>query len=106
MPQGKSKRYRIVSDGTSMDTHVYDPDGKKMGLLKSLRLYIDADAKFLKVDMLQISNVKVGPGRAYSADLTEEVAPHRLELDVLIPEENAEIKKVPIEKLDGGNKNE
>lgn len=79
------KPYRIVSDGTSMGTHIYDPDGKALGLITELKIHADVGDPLVHAHITQIKNAKE------SGPLTYKLMP--VELDVEIPAKQMQQKK-------------
>jgi len=63
MPEPIIKNIKIVSDGTSEGTKVYDQEGRTIGLIKTIQLRVDADKK-----MTEMFITCVGPALFYSGE--------------------------------------
>jgi len=44
-------KYKIVSNGTTHDTKIIDPEGNVVGMVSSLKLNLNANEKFISAEM-------------------------------------------------------
>ncbi len=80
----KSSFYKIVSDGTTDGTELYDPDGNKMGMVQKMKIQAFAKESRIRVDLVQIEQ-----------EDTPSVIPS-VEFDIKVSPEVVNIKKIAL----------
>ena len=93
-PRTSALAYKIKSNGRSIDTHIFDPKGEKLGYIKEMHIVADADDPLLRVKLLQLQTDKDGNVLTLEPQITA--------LDIEIPAEQVEIvtKPFPVDSSD------
>lgn len=82
-----AKPFRVISDGSSHGTHIFDPSGKKLGLVVDLKIQVNPENFFAEIT--QIKNIGKGPSSTSYVLLP-------VELDIEIPISKIKKKSVII----------
>lgn len=72
--------YKVVSDGTSIGTKIYDPDGRVIPILQKAVITVDSCTKECSLNLAQLD------ARVY--------------VDILVPSENVKIRMTKGEEVE------
>jgi hypothetical protein len=76
--------YKIVSDGQTHKTMIYDPSGQPMPLVQEVVIHIQCQKPFVEIVSLKAEDIAIRPTIAVA------------EIDIEVPEEDVTVVDVPI----------